>query len=559
MTPDDDTSGSTRDDASALRPRPAEGPVLGTRPADAGDPAVAQAEVRSSPMIDSTLVGEGGGLPPAEPRSVEPGDLHRSDAVMAEVFDEPEAAPAAAVTEPVRPAQSPRPAEAAPAVTPPAASPATAAASGRKERSGSGFVPLLLGGVIAAALGAGAAMWAAPRMQPAAPAVDTAALQAETQAAIDAAIADLRTEAGNAGAEAARAELATQSAAIDSRAAEAATQAAETAVQSAVANLAAPELGPEALQALSETAAAAGADAARRIIAESPASDTPADLNATLTAQAQQLAALDQTLNQLRAAIPDASARLDSQQAAIDELAARPALDPQAIDRLQQVADSVEATQAQLQQQSETAAQEFARIRDEAAQLQTAAQEATNRALTAAAAANLSAALTSGDSGNPAAALGQLEEAGVEVPSALTVDVVPLDQLQAEYDAAARAALSAALESGAAQGGNSFTNFLRAQTGARSVVPREGSDPDAVLSRAGAAVTRGDIPAALAEIEQLPEPAQAAMGDWTARARAWVEARGAVESLTAPASADTSATVTTSTVAITPAPAQPSN
>ena len=47
--------------------------------------------------------------------------------------------------------------------------------------------------------------------------------------------------------------------------------------------------------------------------------------------------------------------------------------------------------------------------------------------------------------------------------------------------------------------------FLQNQLGGRSVVPREGDDPDAVLSRVGAAVEAGDLSTALTEIESLPE------------------------------------------------------
>ncbi len=61
--------------------------------------------------------------------------------------------------------------------------------------------------------------------------------------------------------------------------------------------------------------------------------------------------------------------------------------------------------------------------------------------------------------------------------------------------------------------------------------PRAGDDPDAVLSRAEAALTAGQLAQALEEIAALPEPALAAMADWTARARQRVSALEAVETL----------------------------
>jgi len=66
------------------------------------------------------------------------------------------------------------------------------------------------------------------------------------------------------------------------------------------------------------------------------------------------------------------------------------------------------------------------------------------------------------------------------------------------------------------------------QTGVRSLEPREGNDPDAVLSRAEAAVRAGDLGAALDEITALPDPGQAALADWAATAQTRADALGAM-------------------------------
>lgn len=579
------------------RPVPAEPPVLHVR--DAEPAGIEPADAAPVQPIGSTLVGAGaGGLPAAGPRddlgapTGDRTDDRRDDAAgPARTGDDgfadgrlTDAEIAAAFGDDTAPATrsdrvhahdgnddwrtdstaEPQP-SAIPAVAP---APASTDPSPRARRSG-GFGGLVLGGMIAAALGAGAAWWAVPRMPeawqpvPPAPAVDTAAisagLRAETQATLDAALANMRTDAAAAAIAAAQGELAAQAESIAARAAEAATAAADPAVRAALAELPAPGIGQDAMQSLSQAAAAAGADAARRIIAESPASDTPANLNATLSAQAQQIATLRQAVDTLRAAVPaDLAARLDSQQAALDELAARPTLDADAAARLQQVADSVAETQAQLREATDTATAELARVRDEAARLQDAAADAARRAQTAAAAASLSSALNGAEPVDRGAAVAQLQEAGVDVPQALTADVVPLGQLQADFPDAARAALAASLAAGTT-GGSALGNFLRAQTGARSVVPREGSDPDAVLSRADAAVARGDIAAALAEIAELPERGQAAMADWTARARAWVDASGAVAGLTTTTVPVTTAAPAASAGSSPAASAQPSN
>jgi hypothetical protein len=63
------------------------------------------------------------------------------------------------------------------------------------------------------------------------------------------------------------------------------------------------------------------------------------------------------------------------------------------------------------------------------------------------------------------------------------------------------------------------------------VAPREGSDPDAVLSRAQAAVRAGDLGAALTEMESLPEAARTAMQDWLDAASARKAAQDAADEL----------------------------
>jgi len=67
--------------------------------------------------------------------------------------------------------------------------------------------------------------------------------------------------------------------------------------------------------------------------------------------------------------------------------------------------------------------------------------------------------------------------------------------------------------------------------GARSVAPREGDDPDAVLSRAEAAVRSGDLDTALTEIAALPDVAQSAIADWQANAETRLEAKSAADDL----------------------------
>jgi hypothetical protein len=141
------------------------------------------------------------------------------------------------------------------------------------------------------------------------------------------------------------------------------------------------------------------------------------------------------------------------------------------------------------------------------------------------------------DTGQPyTSALALLQ--GSEIPVALSdhaeAGLPTLVSLQSSFPAAARAALDAALR---ANPGESWTDrvgtFLRSQTGARSVTPREGGDPDAILSRAEAALANADLDAALQEITTLPDEAKAAMADWTELAEQRRAAAAAIKTLAA--------------------------
>ncbi len=78
-----------------------------------------------------------------------------------------------------------------------------------------------------------------------------------------------------------------------------------------------------------------------------------------------------------------------------------------------------------------------------------------------------------------------------------------------------------------------MATFLRTQSGVRSLEPREGTDPDAVLSRAEAALHNADIAAALTELQGLPPEGQGAMADWVARANQRMAAAEAAAALAA--------------------------
>lgn len=150
--------------------------------------------------------------------------------------------------------------------------------------------------------------------------------------------------------------------------------------------------------------------------------------------------------------------------------------------------------------------------------------------------AALTRVLSAIDSGAPFdAALGDLVSVtGATPPEDLSAvaaqGVTPLIQLQDQFPAVARAALAAARQDDP-EAENGVLAFLSNQLGARSVAPREGSDPDAVLSRAEASLKEGRLNDTLAEIETLPPAAASALADWVAMAQARRSAQDAAEKL----------------------------
>lgn len=97
----------------------------------------------------------------------------------------------------------------------------------------------------------------------------------------------------------------------------------------------------------------------------------------------------------------------------------------------------------------------------------------------------------------------------------------------------ARIALKESIHADAGQVGERVLSFLRIQTGARSLVPREGNDPDAVLSRVQSQIDKGDLPAALSEISDLPPEGQAALANWIDSAKTRLAAEHALATLIA--------------------------
>jgi hypothetical protein len=183
---------------------------------------------------------------------------------------------------------------------------------------------------------------------------------------------------------------------------------------------------------------------------------------------------------------------------------------------------------------------EVKRQLDEAlARLDAAEAEAASRAdeaAAAAAAARRAAALDALTSvatdGRPfAAELSAIDDPALSTALGPFADggVPTLATLQADFPAAARDSLRVARQISAEDGwSDRLFDFLAAQTGARSLTPREGSTPDAILSRAEFAVSEARVADALAELDLLDPAVKAPLAAWMTAAEGHVAAMTAL-------------------------------
>jgi hypothetical protein len=168
------------------------------------------------------------------------------------------------------------------------------------------------------------------------------------------------------------------------------------------------------------------------------------------------------------------------------------------------------------------------------AEAQASKQDAEKTARDTLARAGVTRILVALESGAPFAdALAEVEaNSDIAIPEALAqtaADGVPtLASLGDAYPNAAREALAAVRSEDT---GGGVSSFLTRQLGVRSVAPREGDDPDAILSRVGAAVDEGRISDALEIADALPEGAKAPLAEWMAQANLRLSAAREAETL----------------------------
>ncbi|MGI3169815.1 hypothetical protein ACRARG_11710 [Pseudooceanicola sp. C21-150M6] len=244
------------------------------------------------------------------------------------------------------------------------------------------------------------------------------------------------------------------------------------------------------------------------------------------------LAPLEQSLADNTATLDDLTTRMAALETRISDLdatvAALPA-DTGAGDG-GALAENYRAEIETLRQAMQAQRSDIEAMVEEAGQIKAAAAAETAKTEARAALVQISAALENGESF--AEPLADLRNAGSQIPPALAenVDGVPtLAALRDMFPGAARQALAVSRGTG----NSSVGDFFRTQLGVRSLEPREGSDPDAILSRAEAALSGGDIATSLSEVDTLPEAARSEFSSWIAAARTRLETVDAANGLMA--------------------------
>lgn len=278
-------------------------------------------------------------------------------------------------------------------------------------------------------------------------------------------------------------------------------------------------------------------------------SEAVADLTATVQQQGAQVARLTKELDAVKTtsadtgAIDELAGLVDDANAAVAGLSEQvKALETRLIALEKRPADggasaaAVEAYEREvgaLRQAMEKQKAEIEALINAAQDEKASAELTAKQAMIRTAVSRIQVALDTGKGfADPVA---HLMAAGVDVPAILAeiadTGAPTLAHLTSTYPTAARKALAAARKD-EGTGGKAW-NFLRNQLGVRSLEPKEGTDADAILSRAEAALKDGRLSDAMAEIQNLPEPARVELTDWMTQATRRADAVAAAETLSA--------------------------
>jgi len=260
------------------------------------------------------------------------------------------------------------------------------------------------------------------------------------------------------------------------------------------------------------------------------------DRIAALEGAADPTAGISARLDTLEAAempaIPDLApltARVDTLEAgALDTQSLTAALAPMNTRIAQIEADITAQARAAVEA---ALAEARAEVEAQAASLTTRETDVAAAQSRIAARAALAELIAAAESGEPQPGAMATLAADTAIPADLapfTDGLVTLAALQDGFAPAARAALDAQAAPPDAPISDRVMNFLRSQTGARSLAPRDGDDTDAVLSRAEAALRQGDLATTLTELDALTGDPAAAMAAWRAQAETRMAALAAL-------------------------------
>ncbi|MAQ46433.1 MAG: hypothetical protein CL812_11335 [Confluentimicrobium sp.] len=250
-------------------------------------------------------------------------------------------------------------------------------------------------------------------------------------------------------------------------------------------------------------------------------------------ADAAAVATLEDGIAANSATLEDLSTRIGSLTERLDEIERTAVTENES----EAVAAALSSYQSEVATLREEVAAQVARMEQLLSDADAAQTNAADRAALAARRNALADIRTAVDAGEPfAEPLAVLQDPPAPLVENAENGVPTLATLQASFPDAARRAIASARNANPDEGGR-FGNFLRNQFGTRSITPRDGDDPDAVLSRAEAALTSGKLDEAVTQVEFLPDPALSDMSDWLAQARTRLSVVTALQQVDTDASA----------------------
>jgi hypothetical protein len=428
---------------------------------------------------------------PGAPAPAGPPPEAADPAEAIEPYREPEIAAPEAATAPEPAGGQPE----EPRLAPPAE--AVEEAHEHEEEAGGSLASKVLAALVLLLLGAGLALWGAPKLAPRLPSGMSGVAGWLTPGARDAEARIAELEAG----------LGQRIDGLEAR----------------LTGLASPEDVDARIAAAVDTAAGrlnGEIATVKESLAEVGTGDLPqqvARLQSALDGQSAELATLKEQLSGTEAARGQASeealGRIDVYRAELDGLRAE-------VGTLQ---DRVAGLSTRLDQAVQAAERQIETARSRVAAVQSEADTRLSAAEAEASLALIRAALESGAPfETPLAAL--QGRAGVAIPPGLAAaapaGVATMARLRDDFADAAHAAIRSSMMAGAGEGVLARTRaFLGAQMASRSLTPQQGASPDAVLSRVEDRLRRDDLDGAIREADQLPSEAQAALGPWLAAAR----------------------------------------